>query len=314
LAATAAHAGPGLRDGNWPFFAELLVNPPGTDDGWEAIEIEAQPFFNFNGYFILIIEGDIGVTGLSGVVDQVIPLSGSVAGANGILLIRDSATNVLLPAPDPTSALLVHNFTPDIENGANTYILGFGIPPERGTDLDLDDDGTLDPGALTGFTVVDAVSYVNGDEPGHEYADDVGFPENALGDLGTWTPDYLHRAVNAARQPLRFMAADLIGSVPGPFSIDLLENFNFEISGFDPVTFQLSIGTPNAVSPNACPGTGAGACSRADWNEDGVIDFNDFLAFLNDFNTEDPCADLNSDGVVDFNDFLEFLNVYNVGC
>ncbi len=65
---------------------------------------------------------------------------------------------------------------------------------------------------------------------------------------------------------------------------------------------------------SGCPGTGAGACSRADWNEDGAIDFNDFLAFLNDFNAEDPCADLNGDGVVDFNDFLEFLNIYNLGC
>jgi hypothetical protein len=64
----------------------------------------------------------------------------------------------------------------------------------------------------------------------------------------------------------------------------------------------------------ACPGTGSGACSRADWNEDGVIDFNDFLAFLNDYNAENPCADLNGDGVIDFNDFLEFLNLYNTGC
>ncbi|MBM4108242.1 MAG: hypothetical protein FJ255_05445 [Phycisphaerae bacterium] len=63
-----------------------------------------------------------------------------------------------------------------------------------------------------------------------------------------------------------------------------------------------------------CPGQGPGACSRADWNEDGVIDFNDLLGFLNDFNALDPCADLNGDGVVDFNDFLEFLNIYNAGC
>ncbi|MBM4108884.1 MAG: EF-hand domain-containing protein [Phycisphaerae bacterium] len=63
-----------------------------------------------------------------------------------------------------------------------------------------------------------------------------------------------------------------------------------------------------------CPGTGGGACSRADWNEDGVIDFNDFLSFLNTFNAQDLCADLNGDGVVDFNDFLEFLNLYNAGC
>jgi len=66
--------------------------------------------------------------------------------------------------------------------------------------------------------------------------------------------------------------------------------------------------------PPPCPGAGAGACSRADWNEDGVIDFNDFLSFLNAFNTQDQCADLNGDAVVDFNDLLEFLNLYNVNC
>ncbi|MBM4108262.1 MAG: hypothetical protein FJ255_05545 [Phycisphaerae bacterium] len=63
-----------------------------------------------------------------------------------------------------------------------------------------------------------------------------------------------------------------------------------------------------------CPGLGPGACSRADWNEDGVVDFNDFLSFLNDFNAQDECADINQDSVVDFNDFLEFLNLYNIGC
>jgi hypothetical protein len=52
----------------------------------------------------------------------------------------------------------------------------------------------------------------------------------------------------------------------------------------------------------------------ADWNGDGVVDFNDFLAFLNDYNTGDPRADLNGDGTVDFNDFLEFLNHYNTPC
>ncbi|MBM4108499.1 MAG: EF-hand domain-containing protein [Phycisphaerae bacterium] len=77
-------------------------------------------------------------------------------------------------------------------------------------------------------------------------------------------------------------------------------NYNIDLTG--------------ACFVSTCPGTGAGACSRADWNEDGVIDFNDFLAFLNDFNNLDDCADLNGDGVVDFNDFLEFLNIYNAGC
>jgi hypothetical protein len=52
----------------------------------------------------------------------------------------------------------------------------------------------------------------------------------------------------------------------------------------------------------------------ADWNGDGVVDFNDLLDYLNDFNAGRPRADLNRDGVIDFNDLLEFLNRYNAGC
>jgi murein tripeptide amidase MpaA len=52
----------------------------------------------------------------------------------------------------------------------------------------------------------------------------------------------------------------------------------------------------------------------ADWNGDGVVDFNDLLDYLNDFNAGNPRADLNGDGVVDFNDLLEFLNHYNSPC
>ncbi|MBM4109638.1 MAG: choice-of-anchor B family protein [Phycisphaerae bacterium] len=52
----------------------------------------------------------------------------------------------------------------------------------------------------------------------------------------------------------------------------------------------------------------------ADWNGDGVVDFNDLLGFLNDFNAGSALADLNADGQVDFNDFLEFLNDYNTPC
>ncbi|MBM4108313.1 MAG: hypothetical protein FJ255_05800 [Phycisphaerae bacterium] len=52
----------------------------------------------------------------------------------------------------------------------------------------------------------------------------------------------------------------------------------------------------------------------ADWNNDGTVDFNDFLEYLNDFNAQNPRADINGDGVVDFNDLLEFLNLFNAGC
>lgn len=52
----------------------------------------------------------------------------------------------------------------------------------------------------------------------------------------------------------------------------------------------------------------------ADWDRNGVVDFNDLLAFLNDFNAGDPEADLDGSGEVDFNDFLAFLNLFNTPC
>jgi photosystem II stability/assembly factor-like uncharacterized protein len=57
--------------------------------------------------------------------------------------------------------------------------------------------------------------------------------------------------------------------------------------------------------PVSCP---------ADINVDRIIDFNDFLAFLNLFNTGDPDADLNADGSIDFNDLLVYLNLFNGPC
>jgi probable HAF family extracellular repeat protein len=52
----------------------------------------------------------------------------------------------------------------------------------------------------------------------------------------------------------------------------------------------------------------------ADTNCDGIVDFNDFLEYLNLYNAQDPRADLNGDEVVDFNDLLVFMNLYNTGC
>ncbi len=60
-----------------------------------------------------------------------------------------------------------------------------------------------------------------------------------------------------------------------------------------------------SVDVDACP---------ADFNSDGVVDFNDFLIFYNLFASRDPRADLNGDGIVDFNDFLFFINLYGQPC
>ncbi|MCC6675822.1 MAG: right-handed parallel beta-helix repeat-containing protein [Phycisphaerales bacterium] len=51
-----------------------------------------------------------------------------------------------------------------------------------------------------------------------------------------------------------------------------------------------------------------------DFNGDGMVDFADYLEFLNLYDAADPRADLNGDGLVDFSDYLEFLNLYDGGC
>jgi hypothetical protein len=56
-----------------------------------------------------------------------------------------------------------------------------------------------------------------------------------------------------------------------------------------------------------------GPCT-ADLNQDGVVDFNDLLEFLNLYNAGSLLVDFNGDGVIDFNDLLEYLNIYNEGC
>jgi len=48
-----------------------------------------------------------------------------------------------------------------------------------------------------------------------------------------------------------------------------------------------------------------------DVDGDGVVDFNDFLAYLNLYNAGTLAADLTGDCAIDFNDFLDFLNRFN---
>ncbi|VAX39809.1 hypothetical protein MNBD_PLANCTO03-1971 [hydrothermal vent metagenome] len=52
----------------------------------------------------------------------------------------------------------------------------------------------------------------------------------------------------------------------------------------------------------------------ADFNNDGSVDTQDFLAFLNAWNAGESSADINGDGLVNSQDVLAFLNLWNAGC
>lgn len=52
----------------------------------------------------------------------------------------------------------------------------------------------------------------------------------------------------------------------------------------------------------------------ADTDRDGLVDFSDYLGFLNAYESQEPSADLDGDGIVDFIDYLAFVDAYSIGC
>ncbi|QKK07014.1 MAG: hypothetical protein HND58_01780 [Planctomycetota bacterium] len=58
----------------------------------------------------------------------------------------------------------------------------------------------------------------------------------------------------------------------------------------------------------------AGQDCPADFNNDGIANTLDVLAFLNAWTNDDPRADYNDDGVINTLDVLAFLNVWAAGC
>lgn len=212
------------------WISEVLMNAPnGSDDNREFFEIQGSAHFNLNGWYFLSIDGDGAA---SGGVDQVISLSGLSTGANGLLLVQDPNI-VLLPAPDPLTNISIVAFTPDIENGSNTFVLGYGTPPNLGDDLDLNDDGVLDA-PISGFTVVDAVSHAENDGvSNYEFADDFGFPGGLLGTRAGFNADAFYRVLNSAgTAPAGWALGDVLGTDPGPFTFDALRNERFDTFGY----------------------------------------------------------------------------------
>jgi hypothetical protein len=57
-----------------------------------------------------------------------------------------------------------------------------------------------------------------------------------------------------------------------------------------------------------------GNCCTADFNQDHVVDFFDYLDFVNAFSAMDVSADFNNDGTIDFFDYLDFVDAFAQGC
>lgn len=57
-----------------------------------------------------------------------------------------------------------------------------------------------------------------------------------------------------------------------------------------------------------------GPYCTADMDRDGLVDFSDYLSFLNGYDAQEPAADLDGDGIIDFTDYLAFIDSYSIGC
>jgi trimeric autotransporter adhesin len=52
----------------------------------------------------------------------------------------------------------------------------------------------------------------------------------------------------------------------------------------------------------------------ADFDRNGLVDFFDYLDFVQAFADEDPRADINGNGTIDFFDYLDFVEAFDSGC
>lgn len=289
--------------------AEIFVNPPGADQGYESIELLGEPGLVLTDHWFIVIAGD---GSRAGVIAQLVDLSSASLGSNGVLLIRDDASRSMLPVIAPTTQVMTHDFTPDLENGTSTYVLATGTPwVSQGSDLDFDNDGTIDfPLAMT---ILDAVSYSDGGSADREYALQLGGTQlgTQTGTNGAYTPDALFRLLSASGEILAWAGGDVQGPVGGPWTWVDGRAFGFETACVSNASqFTLDLGNENwRFLPYADCDNSTGP---------GVMDIFDFLCFIDSFisGTAYACDCDNSTGPegCDIFDFLCFQTAFVTGC
>lgn len=265
-------------------FAQVRINEmsrdvPGSDDTLEFVELKGAPGTSLDGLWLLVIEGDNSSNGL---IDQAIPLTGQMLGANGLLLIRDNAL-VLNPTPDPLTNVFVIDFAPDIENGSASYAIvrdysGYVInantnPGQNNVvgqnDIDSDNNGVMGDWGIV--TAAGPITTPGGSQPWTDAIDSFGWLDNTsaldseYGNQILATGISFGTTIGRGTSPITFIAdtywlsgnglvmASDIETTPTPptggpyfFDIDETEAFNCNVD-FDEVA-GLTL-TPGSANP-----------------------------------------------------------------
>ena len=279
----ALSAGIGAQAAGPFFINELLLNPPGSDNGFEYLEIRGTPSGAVpSDLYFVAIEGDSTNAGVVDVVWQ-ISANATTVGTNGYIVRRDSSANWTNALIGAGTNIVTLDFNPDIENGSNTYMLlqatGVNIPVAGTTDIDANNDGTIDGTVYGNWTVLDSVGIIEDDGASNfayaalafRHSSGIGInPTGTVTTVGSYNPDYLMRQGDSTGSTAAdWVAADVAGtgvsltidaanSVPVSFGGEALDHLGATNPGGavvgDPPTFvDLVDGVAGVVSAVIAP-------------------------------------------------------------
>jgi uncharacterized protein len=204
-----------------------------STDTNEYFELAGAPGESLSGLsFIIIGDG----AGGSGVLETIISLTGAIPADGYFLAAMNTVGNgdIALRAGDPPSIDQDTTAASDFENNDNvTALLVSGLTGTANTDLDTDDDGTLD--SLPWTSVIDAVGLIGDTTSPHQvYA--AQFSGTIAGPDGGFSPAHIYRLPNGSGDWLvgpfgGGQDTPGVANVPEPASAALLVMFGFGLAG-----------------------------------------------------------------------------------
>ncbi len=260
---------------------EIRPSEAGPDDD-EYFELAGTPGDSLDGLFYVILGDGPGGAGGSGVIEEVVPLSGLSIPADGFFLaVEDTFTLGDIFSAD----LILASGDLNMENSDNvTHLLVRNLIEGIGADVDLNDDGVVDSPAW--LEVIDAVGIIEEPNPpaDTEFAYGAALGGIDVGPDGEFLPGHVWQCAND----------------PSVWAIGTFD-------AASPAATDTP-GSPNVdcdIEPPSCPG---------DVDGDGTVDFQDLLSLLSDFGPCEPgtpCdADFDGNGSVDFQDLLTLVSAF----
>jgi MYXO-CTERM domain-containing protein len=192
---------------------EIYVNPGGTDDAREYVEICGPAGSTISNLWLIEIEGD--GTG-AGVIDSVRNLSGLSFGSSGLLMLGEGyETSVPWGVVAGTNYYNLNRGTPStLENGSITFLLVSDFTGAVSNDLDTDNNGTFE--STPWSSIVDGIGWAENDTGVNL------FYGAGLGPfVGSFTPDAASRypTDTSANSAAAWWTGDIDGTA-GPLAVD----------------------------------------------------------------------------------------------